>query len=118
MGFYNDFSETVQTTAKVIGKKSCEIAHYAKGAIEVSALKNKLSGEYEKRGRLISANKVVTDIVCSYESKSIKILNKIDKLKEQIYEKEQNKNKVKCSCGKYCEKDALYCSCCGNKLDK
>ncbi len=115
MGFFDDFAYAAENTVKTVGKKVGKIADSSKKAIELAALREKLSREYEKLGRLVAENTVLTATAKVSGDEFTGVFEKIDQLTSEIEKK--SRNTIKCCCGKLVSRDVLYCPYCGKKLD-
>ena len=116
MGFFNDFADAVENTAKKVGKKAGEIAESSKKAVECAAIKERLSREYEKLGRLVAENTILSASAKVSGDEFAEIFEKIEELKKELEKKSGSSNK--CSCGKAISRDALYCQYCGKRTEK
>lgn len=115
MGFFDDFSDAVENTAKQVGKKAAELTESSKKAIECAALRERLAREYEKLGRLVAGSDVLSEAARISGDEFEKIFEKIEKYSAEIDKK--SKKVRKCSCGKTVSTDALYCPFCGKKAE-
>ncbi len=116
MGFFNDFADALENTAKQVGKKATEFADTSKKAVEAAALRERLSREYEKLGRLVAENDILSATAKVSGEEYMKIFDKIDELSRELNKKSTNAKK--CECGKVISRDALYCPYCGKKTEK
>lgn len=116
MGFFNDFADALENTAKQVGKKASEIADSSKKAVEAAAIKERLSREYEKLGRLVAENEMLSATAKISGDEYTKIFEKISELKAELDRKSTNVKK--CDCGRSVSNDALYCPFCGKRMEK
>lgn len=115
MGFIDNFADAVENVAKKAGKKASELADASKNAVECAALNERLSRQYEKLGRLVADNTVISASAKISGSEFEDVFSKIDELKAELDKKKSKKNK--CSCGKVLCSDMQYCPQCGRKND-
>lgn len=115
MGFFDNFSDAVENAARKAGKKANEIADASKTAIEKAALSERLSRQYEKLGRLVEANEVISAAAKISGAEFEEVFLKINELRSELNNK-QGKSK-KCSCGKTVGYEMIYCPYCGRKTD-
>lgn len=116
-----DFLENAVGKAKevfeIAYKKTEGAVNTGKQKIDVAAIENKLSKDYEALGKLYyesikDAEDLGEDIAALKSSIEEKLEN-IASIKDEI---NRAKNKVNCpQCGAIIEKDAIYCSACGAK---
>ncbi len=115
MGFFDDLSCAVENTAKQVSKKVSEFADTSKKAVEDAALRERLSREYEKLGRLVADSAILSTTAKHSGEEFTKVFDKISEYNERI---EKNNKKIKkCSCGKSINNVVLYCPYCGKKAD-
>ncbi len=116
MGFFDNFSDAVENTARQVGKKVSQLADASKNAVESAAINERLSRQYEKLGRLVAANPVISAAAKISGKEFEEVFSKIDELHSEL---DKKKGKIKkCSCGKNINHDMDYCPYCGLKTDK
>lgn len=115
MSFIDNFTDAFENIAKKAGKKANELADASKNAVECAALGERLSRQYDKLGRLVADNAVISAAAKISGAEFEEVFSKIDELRSEL-DKKKSKTK-KCSCGKVLCSDMLYCPQCGRKND-
>lgn len=115
---WDDLMESAKTLADKAGKATDKAVEYSKMKYQSMQLSSDLRGLYEKLG-----NAVYTMVKSDFDNKELmdSIIAEIDDVKKRLEELNvkmaEQRNAVVCpACGAVSDKDACYCSRCGNKF--
>lgn len=117
---WDDLMESAKTLADKAGKATDKAVEYSKMKYQSMQLSSDLRGLYEKLG-----NAVYTMVKSDFDNKELmdSIIAEIDDVKNRLEELNvkmaEQRNAIICpACGAISDKDACYCSRCGNKFVK
>lgn len=110
--------ETTKVAKHVWGKTN-DLVDQTKISVAISETERKIDDIYKEIGAIVCENYNSGE---EYGTQINECCEKVDSLKEEIasLQKELAKLKsgVQCACGQYNNKDAVYCSSCGEKIEK
>ena len=111
-------NETTRVAKHVWGKTN-DLVDQTKISVAISETERKVDDIYKEIGAIVCENYNSGE---EYGAQINECCKKVDSLKEEIasLQKELAKLKsgVQCACGQYNNKDATYCSKCGEKIEK
>lgn len=117
MSFFDEMGKTVGSAARKTAEKSKELYEVTRLNFQVSAQEDIVKAAYMELGKkYYQANKaVVPEDQQAIFGKVAAALDQIEQLRKKINEVREMKTCPKCGNG--VEKDAVYCSRCGEKME-
>jgi hypothetical protein len=118
MANFDEVTEKAKEIFDGVSQKTGEFVSIQKLRITAGDIKSKISKLYKKLGELVYASRTdLTDYSDEIDSVIEEINDKKDALKDVQAKIDELKNKRSCpSCGKTNDKDAVFCSACGEKI--